>query len=222
MPSSSDHTRSRKLLEEVGPAVVGQRLRRLRESQGLSIRSLAEKASVSKNSVVRLEQGGGTQSGTLVKVCTALGFHIDRLLENKDRDAVTAAAHHHDQDRWYDHGDMGSEPLLGATGPLTKKERAKAVKLGAQTPVKLLQSRLPGGRVMPSLLEVYEPTEPRSHIGEEFAYVLEGKAIITVAGEEHTLEAGEALTFWSAEPHSYAPADSRRVPVRILSVRIEG
>jgi len=89
--------------------------------------------------------------------------------------------HQKGDDRWFDVADMGSAPLLGvADRALTAAERKRAVAKGAQAPVNLLNSRLPGGKVLPSILEVYQESPVRSHVGEELAYVLSGTAIITV------------------------------------------
>jgi hypothetical protein len=35
------------------------------------------------------------------------------------------------------------------------------------------------------------------------------------------LQKGEAVTFWSAEQHSYAPAEGVELPALLLSVRID-
>ena len=209
------------LLEKAGAQVIGHRVRRLRDAQGVSIREVAEKAEISKNSIVRLEQGRGTQPITILKVCSTLGIHVERLAEPNAEDVV-AVTHKAKDDRWFDLADMGSQPLLNSKKPLTQNQRQKAVDEGASVPVNLLKSRLPGGKFLPSILEVYEATPFRSHVGEEFAYVLEGEAIISVGKKKYRLKEGESITFWSAEPHKYAPAAPSKVPVRILSVRVDG
>lgn len=214
--------RVREMLGAIGPEVIGHRLRRLRNLQGLSIREVASKAQISKNSLLRLEQGGGTQPVTVLKVCSSLGLHIERLADESPVGLQVAAVHRKADDRWFDISDMGSERLLGHNRPLKPSERRRAVAKGAHTPVNLLQARLLGGRAFPSVLEIYQETPARSHVGEELAYVLKGRAVITVGTTKYTLAEGECLSFWSAEPHSYAPASNDQVPVQILSVRIEG
>jgi hypothetical protein len=57
--------------------------------------------------------------------------------------------------------------------------------------------------------------------GEEFLFVLDGKARITVGSESFDLDQGESATFWSAEEHTYAPAAGALLPVRVLSLRID-
>ena len=209
------------LIEKTGLSVIGQRVRRLRDAQGVSIRDVADKAEISKNSIVRLEQGRGTQPITILRVCSTLGVHVERLAEPSSEDVV-AITHKNKDDHWFDMADMGSRPLLNAKKPITLKQRKQAVASGASVPINLLKSRLPGGKFLPSVLEIYQSSPVRNHVGEEFAYVLEGEGIITVGNKKHRLKQGESITFWSAEPHSYAPADPKKVPVRILSLRIDG
>lgn len=210
------------LLDEVGSEVIGNRVKRLRDNQGLSIREVADRAAISKNSIVRLEQGRGTQPVTVLKVCTVLGVHIERLAEPTGEDMVIAVAHRKKDDRWFDVADMASQPLLNLDRPLKPAERKKAVNQGATSPINLLQCRLPGGNILPSILELYQKSPVRSHIGEEFVYALSGDTVVTIGKKKHKLKEGESLTFWSAEPHSYAPANPKKVPVQILSIRVDG
>ena len=103
---------------------------------------------------------------------------------------------------------------------LTRAERKKAVRQGAKAPVNLLKSRLPGGRVLPCIMEVYEKSSVRSHVGEEFVYVLSGEVVITIGRKRHRLSTGESITFFSAEPHTYQPADPSKGPVTLLVARV--
>jgi len=41
------------------------------------------------------------------------------------------------------------------------------------------------------------------HVGAEFIYTLRGLLIVQIAGEEHTLHAGDSLYFDSSQPHGY-------------------
>lgn len=47
------------------------------------------------------------------------------------------------------------------------------------------------------------PSEPHSHDGAELVYVLRGKLVINVDGEDHTLSASDSIYFDPAAPHSY-------------------
>jgi transcriptional regulator with XRE-family HTH domain len=198
------------------PDVIGGRLRRAREAQHLSVREAAEAAALSKTSVVRVEKGEEARPITILKLCAALGLHAERLAVPDEAGSV--AIHRLAQDRWFDMVDFGAGPLGGQDRPLSESERSEYVRSGARSPLLMLHSRLAQGKVLPSVLELYETSEPRSHPGEEFVYVLAGRAKIGVSGIDYILEEGESIEFWGTEPHSYGPAGEALA--RVLSVRI--
>jgi len=213
-----------RILGQLSPESLGDRLRRARLRQGRSIRELASAAALSKTSIVRLEQGGATYPITVVKVCAALGLHLASLVNPSGEGNENAAVHHHTDDRWFDLTDFGAGSLGGLDRPLTPKERAKFVTDGAGVPLLILKSRLPEGRLLSTVIEVFAPSESRSHPGEEFVFVLEGSAQITVGTETFLLEQEESVVFRSAEPHAYAPNPAlpqQALPVRLLSVRMD-
>jgi len=211
-----------RVMASLAADVLGDRLRRARSRQGRSIRELADAAGLSKSSIVRLEQGGGTYPLTIVKVCAALGLHVARL-----RDADTAgddrlAVHRAEDDRWYDMTDFGSGPLGAVDRPLTAEERGALVKKGLTTvPLVVLKSRLGDGRLMSNVMEIYGRSEPRSHPGEEFVYVIDGSATITIGERSVTIGTGESVVFRSAESHTYEPAAGSAPPARVLTVRLD-
>jgi len=189
----------------------------------MSIRNLASAASLSKTTIVRMEAGKSVRPETMLRVCEALSIHVERLATIGDDRPARALVHRRTDDRWVDMADAASGPLLGEARPLTPRERRRAVdEAGIAVPLCILQSRLPGGRVFANLIEVHAESVERSHPGEEFVYVLSGRARISVGAEEFVLETGEAVTFFSAEPHRYAPADPPPAVARLLSVRIAG
>lgn len=211
------------LMDRIGLPVVGARVKRLRLQQGHSIRSFATLSGLGKNSVVRLEAGTGTQPLTLLRACEALGLHIDRLADPVAQDTEVAVAHRNGDDRWGALMDLAGTSLAGARATDTSKQRAKlahAHHVGVL--INRLRSRLPSGRAFPSILELHAASEPRSHPGEEFVYVLDGRVRLDVGGHEFVLSRGESLMFYSAERHVYAPADDTEQVPQLLCVRIEG
>jgi transcriptional regulator with XRE-family HTH domain len=204
---------TRDLIRQVPGATLGARLRRARLRMGVSIRDLAEKAHVSKTSIVRLVAGGAPQVATLLKVCAALGIHVASIAKPGGEEREIVAIHRNKDDEWYDLTDFGAGPL----GAISLSERRKR----AEVPLLILKSRLESGRLLPTVLELYRASEARSHAGEEFVFVLEGVARITVGDKDFDLAQGESATFWSAEEHRYAPASGSPLPVRVLSVRID-
>lgn len=186
---------------------------------GLSIRDLAEAANVSKNSIVRLEQGGMPHAMTVVKICAAMGVHVASIAKPSKDASEIVAIHRNGDDRWYDLTDFSAGPV--ADKPLKESERKDLVRKGMKVPLLILRSRLEAGRILPTVIELYQESEKRSHAGEEMVYVLKGTAQIEVGPERFDLCEGESATFWSAEAHSYAPAPGSSLPVRVLSIRVD-
>lgn len=209
------------VMASLSAETLGDRLRRARMRQGRSIRDLAEAAGLSKSSIVRLEQGGGTYPMTIVKVCAAMGLHVARLRDPDRTGDDRLAVHHHDDDRWYDMVDFGAGALGGVGRPLTADERAAFASQGVAAQIIVLESRLSDGQLLSNIIEVHGQSATREHPGEEFLYVLEGVASITVGSTTVTLSAGESMVFRSSEPHSYAPAEESEVPARLLMVRFD-
>jgi transcriptional regulator with XRE-family HTH domain len=48
-----------------------------------------------------------------------------------------------------------------------------------------------------------EPTESHKHEGAEIVYVLSGQLVVTIEGEDTTLEEGDSMYFDSGYPHTY-------------------
>lgn len=205
------------LLRIVPAKVVGARLARARRRQGLSIRDLAERANVNKNSIVRLENGGAPQPLTILKLCAAMSIHVATVAEPETGEAVVSI-HRHAEDRWYDLENFGAGPL--STDCLGADRRRRIAEHGPGALMLALTSHLETGQLLAREIELYGPTEVRSHLGEEMVYVLEGTLMLEVGGEPHELNQGESATFWSSEPHLYAPAEGAPTPVKILSITV--
>jgi transcriptional regulator with XRE-family HTH domain len=48
-----------------------------------------------------------------------------------------------------------------------------------------------------------KPSEPHQHEGAELIYVINGKLVVNLDGQDVTLDAGDAMYFDSSAPHSY-------------------
>ncbi len=197
--------------------VAGTRLKRVRLQQGLSIRQLSDLANISKTSVVQVEAGRTSRRSTYLKVATVLGLHLENLVQSGSADGLPYAVHLKEDDRWFDLARF-DEGLLPEAAQTDQKIRSN---LSGATPLNILSSRLEQGRIKPTILEISSPSETRSHAGEEHVFVLEGTAIVGVGEHRVELQEGESITFWSAEPHSYMPHPDSKLPVRLLSVRVD-
>lgn len=203
---------------QVELAVVGDRIRRIRIQMGLSVRDLAKLADLSKTSIVAIEQGKSFRMSTLLKVCTAMGLHVDGIIQTTPETEVPFAIHREKDDRWFDLADFAGGPVW--TGALDQSGLSEIVENGCKSPLNILASRLSAGRVKPTIMELFEKSETRSHAGEEFVHVLRGSAKIVINDSEIVLAEGESVTFWSGEPHSYGPAVPGS-PAKIVSVRVD-
>ncbi len=217
-----DQRRLVALLSGVDLGVLGDRIRVARSRQARSIRDVASEASVSKTSIVRIEKGGSCEPNTIAKVCAALGLHLEALVSGSHASA-NVAVHRTEDDRWYDLVDFAGGPLGGIDRPLTTQERERFSNDGQAIPLNILKSRLPQGRLLSTVIELYGTSPIRSHSGEEWVFVLSGNAVITINETRYSLCVGESIVFRSAEPHSYSPQESSASgePVRLISVRLD-
>lgn len=197
--------RAQELIDLLGFQTIGARVRRQRLNQGISVRDLAARAHVNKNSVLRLERGEGSHPLTLLSVCSALCLHLDALALSGDKTLQIAAIQRNGGAVWHDLRNV-------ASGPIDMRSPGDAI------PIQLLASRFPTGRVVPTVIVVNQPTPINSHHGEEFVYVLEGQLRMTIADQPFILEKGESIDFWSAEAHRYEPVGETAT---ILSVRVD-
>ncbi len=204
-------------LSQLNGATVGARVQRLRLKQGISVRDLADKAGVDKNTVLRVEKGLSVSGRTLERVCGALGVYVSRLLLPEPAEEETVVIHRRASETWWPYPGMGDpfpdEPA-GAPAP-------KATGAAPRGEVVSLEARLPRGKMRSSLLRLWEQTTPNAHPGEEFVFCVSGTATLTVAGKEFALAEGDAATFYCAEPHTYAPAPDAPpagLPVLLLTV----
>lgn len=195
-------------------AMAGDRLRRTRTQQGLSIRQIAQLAGISKTSVVQVELGRSTRRSTYLKVAQVLGLHLEKLLQPAPDESLPYAVHRNSDDIWYDLAKFDE-------GPLPPDADLASLSQDGVIPLNILASRLERGRIKPTILELYAASPARSHAGEEHVFVLSGSALVTVGESVLNLSEGESITFWSAEPHAYAPAPGTDLPVRLLSVRVD-
>lgn len=204
------------------PETLGARIQRYRLRQNLSVRDLAERSGVNKNTILRLEKGFTPSYATLTRVCEALGIHVAQLTRPEpEEDSV--ALHSRDQEvRLLNHREVD--------GLRVAAQEAQAGRLpfaaDEQVLLSILNCRLPGGRLNAAVLELFAESEAVTHPGEEIVFCLKGTAKLTVAGRAYTLREGDAASFWCSERHSYAPTEEAEegedgLPVRVLSIWID-
>lgn len=202
-------------LTEMERVAIGDRLRRVRHQAGLSVRELAERASIDKMSVVNVEKGKKFREATLLRICKSLGVNVESLIGSKSSSSRPYNIHRNGNNSWFELTDP--DKTVFYEGELSG---SKIDEYGVKVPASLLDSRLEGGKVESAIILVAEQSPTRNHQGEEFVWVLSGTAQITIGEETVILHEGESIAFWSGEPHSYAPAPNTSCTPRILSVTV--
>ena len=205
------------LVDQAGLDVIGHRIRRLRTRQNYSIRDLAEVAQVSKNTLLRLEQGHPTHLSTIVAVCKALKVKTSSVVGSETPQSSIRAVHRLSDYSWMDmnnflgHGqDVPLDPALVAEN-----------KLGPEvTPFSNMKARFSDGAFNPNVILLTQPTPRRSHRGDEFVWVVSGKLKVVFDDQEIVLEEEEACMFWAAEMHHYESANEGE-SVKVLSIIID-
>lgn len=213
MENSTALRNLRTLVNANGFERIGQRVRRLRQQLGLGLRDLAALADVSKNTLLRLEQGQSVHLSTLRSVCRALKVKPGQLVA-MEQDSSLIAVHLTDDDKWFD---MNTFTHFQQSRQLTPEEIELARNDGEVIPFNIIWARFSNGRFNPNEIMLFHPTRPRSHRGEEFVYVLDGAIEVVLASRTVALQQGESALFYAAEEHHYRPVGEQR-PARVLSI----
>ncbi len=159
---------------------VGQRLRTLREQQGLSLRALAEQCGLSVNAISLIERGETSPTvSSLHQLATALGVPITSFFEDEQDQAIVF------------------------TRPSTRlRSEANGVVLESLG-IGLRQQQLE-----PFLITIAPGAgnldQAVTHTGEEFVYCLSGQVEYHIGDRLFLLEAGNSLLFQASLPHCFS------------------
>jgi transcriptional regulator with XRE-family HTH domain len=158
---------------------LGQLVRSIRISRGMSIEALAKAAGVSAGGISQIERGVGNPAfTTLMKIASGMQVPVSSFLQT-------------DQ-----------EPQ----GLIVRKEHRKRLVPSEGLIYELLtpdlNRRLEVLRVQ--IAPGFDNSErPFVHGGEECVHLLEGELLIYIGGDEYRLEEGDSITYDPAVPHWY-------------------
>ena len=179
---------------------VGARVRALRDSMGFSLRDLAERTGVSAPMLSQVERGETSPTLAVAgRIASGLDLTLSQLLRLDEDEHVVVIRRGEGRAR-----ERGGHVLEELTHPLpgqradVSRHRLEA---GATT----------GGRADPPL---HEPG------ARETAVVLAGELTLLVAGDEHVLSAGDAVTFDADLTHHFA--NRGRNPAEFIAVVAAG
>ena len=169
----------------VDPAVIGARVKALRESSGLSLRDLAARSGVSAPMLSQVERGETSPTLTVAaRIAGGLDLRLSQLLRLDEDGAVTvvpASARR-----------RGGNPRRGhRVEVLTAAQPGQRAELS-------LHTLAPGGAT--GAADDPPIHEPGSR---ETALVQEGALVLVCDGQRYTLREGDCVTFDADLPHHF-------------------
>ena len=180
---------------------VCQRIRKIREEKGLSLKELSRLTGFEVEFLSSLEKNEAQpQLGTVIKLSKALDSAFGRLISGVG-------------DRLYSITRKNERRTVSRSTSKTGKQQVYKYKSLAPE-VK--------GRHMEALivqLEEDPAKEVSVHDGEEFIFVLDGIVLFEIGDEKFELEPGDSLYYLSTTPHHIAAKESKAT---ILAVLYEG
>lgn len=177
---------------------VGETLQRLREAQGISLRSLAARAGFSPSFVSQVENGHTSPSiASLGRLASCLGLGLSDFFDQVEGETPAVARAEQRRELTSTWSRARLEPLVG--------HRALATLEG------LLLTIEPGGRSGKS---------PSVQPAEQLAVVLDGRLHLMVGGDRHRLDAGDAAAIPAGAAHRWANRGA--VAARLILVQTRG
>ncbi|MFP4629459.1 MAG: helix-turn-helix domain-containing protein [Desulfohalobiaceae bacterium] len=183
---------------------LGDRIRQMREHQGLSLQELSERTGLAKGLLSQIEKEQVSPPiSTLLKIAASLETDISLLFQEEQE-----------------------APESGKTTVIRKDERIISQRRQVQGKAKLgytyeaLAFKKAFKQMEPFLVS-FDPKQEEevlrfSHSGEEFAFVLEGKLEFSTDKETIVLEPGDSLYFESDQLHGFRALDQE--PAQALVV----
>ncbi len=180
---------------------VGVKIRTLRETQLMSVETLAENAGLTEAQINLMENSDTIPSlAPLMKVARALGVRLGTFLD--------------------DNTNLG--PVVNKKGDKNKVKSFSSQALDDNSSLDFyaLANQKSGRHMEPFLIDVNESGSETqllsSHEGEEFIYVLSGSIEVKYGKKVYTLEEGESIYYDSIVEHLVTAAKSG--PAKILAV----
>ncbi|MFJ3959180.1 helix-turn-helix domain-containing protein [Arthrobacter sp. NPDC090010] len=163
-------------------AAIGARVRQERQAHGWTLDQLSETAGISRRMLVNVEQGAANPSiATLLRLSDALGVGLPALVEPPQSHGVKVIRSGDGAVLWTgEHGGRGVL-MVGTASPDVMELWDWVMKPGESL-----------------------SSEPHAPGTKELLHLMSGELTVTVSGEPHVLEAGDAFSFSGDVEHSYA------------------
>ncbi len=163
---------------------VGERVRRVRESRGLSLQDISLRTDIDVSMLKQIEEGAlAPPLGTIIKLAKALEMKIGYFISGEEDRAYTIVRR---DDR-----------------KVVSRYDSKRAKYYGYEYESLAPHKK--DRHMEPFLVTLEPAETEeersAHDGQEFIFVLEGNMEVRLGEEIHILEPGDTIYYDSTVPH---------------------
>lgn len=160
---------------------IGNQLRKLRKSMGLSIAELSEKSGVSTGLISQIEREIAVPSVvSLYRIAQALNTNINYFFEEPERRELAVIR-------------RGDHKVISTCHGIS--QYALLIPEQMEHNLDLVRVTLKGG-------EIYD-NECVTHDGEECGYVLSGVMTVLLDGKEYELYPGDSIYFYCSHPHKY-------------------
>ncbi len=182
----------------VDPHVIGEHVRRLRSDRRTSVRAFATETGFSASFISQLENGQVSPSlGSLHKIAEALGVTLGEFFaaaETGEEPLVVRAEERHRLDSTW------TDAHIEALGLMKQRH-------GLEPIIAIFGTGAKSGK------------RPHAQAREEFAFVIRGKVTLTLADEENTLTAGDAVTLPARAPRLWENRTDETVEILMVSPR---
>jgi XRE family transcriptional regulator, regulator of sulfur utilization len=171
--------------ERLDPAVIGARVKALREASGLSLRDLAERSGVSAPMLSQVERGETSPTLTVAaRIASGLELRLSQLLRLDEQGAVTIVRSGERR--------RGGNPRRGH-----RFEVLTSPQPGQRAELSLHTLGAGGSTGAPDDPPIHEPGS------RETAVVQEGRVVLVCDGRRYELCEGDTVTFDADLPHHF-------------------
>lgn len=175
--------------EELKTFKIGEKIRILRETKGLSVSELAFESGLSEPVISEIEKNViAPPIATLLKISNILGVEMEYFFKDRESEIKFDLVRKNERKNIRRKlGHRKNQPLTYIYEKLSSHHR--------------------GYRMQPFLIkfdiDIEEALDPIGHRGEEFLYLLEGELEYRLLGERIILKEGDSLHFDSKVPHAF-------------------
>ncbi len=181
--------------------ILGNRIKSLRETQGISTEDMASRSGLDKDQIKRIEENIELPSlAPLIKIARVLGVRLGTFLDDQDELGPVISRKEKHENISFSTNNSGSKRHMDYYA---------------------LSSAKSGRHMEPFIIHI-EPAEEgvdfivSSHEGEEFIYCMDGLVEITYGNSTFILEEGDSIYYDSIIAHHVHAADNRGA--KILAV----